>query len=198
VTSCTRPEFGASAGPDIALAPGNVAEPNANDEPRGGKALIPWATPVRARTDTSADTLRRPELGVTPILPAIAESRSSISTGILGGAGFGRSSAPSVVLASDGLLDGGNTTEGRAEVLATGVGTGPARGGGRGRGAHPVRRGRGLTAGLGEDTYGPDEEGDGVLCRDPLDIAGGEGDAIVTGIVREAKLVDMDGGIADD
>ncbi|ELU39856.1 hypothetical protein AG1IA_06137 [Rhizoctonia solani AG-1 IA] len=112
----------------------------------------------------------------TPIRPAIAVKRSSISWGIAGAVELGRNSAPRVVFPSEGLLDGGKTTEGRDELgTVTNDGSetsGPERGGGRGRGAHPVRRGSGLMLGRGEI----DEVGDDWRCGDLVDVEVDEGE----------------------
>lgn len=161
---------------------GRAAGPNENDEPRGGTPVMSGATPMRATIAASAEAFRRVELepAPTPIRPAIADNRSSISAGIAGAGGLGRSKAPNVVLPSEGLLRGGSTTEGRDEVgVATDVAHDPARGGGRGRGAQPVRRGRGLIVGRGDEVPFSEGDDEGVLCRDPVIIGGGEGEEVV-------------------
>lgn len=147
-----------------------------NDEPRWGNPLV--LAEMLARVDVlSVAGLCPTGVGPdpTPIRPAIAESRSSISVGITGAGGLGRRSAPKVVFAREGLLVGGKTTEGRAEVGPE-VETSAERGGGRGRGAHPVRRGSGFIAGRGEIVLWRDGEEE-ELCGDPAanwgDIEGG-------------------------
>jgi hypothetical protein len=137
--------------------------PNEKDVPRVGSVLVLVAFPIRAGTDGWAGAIRLAvELGLepgpppTPMRPAIAASRSSISAGILGAGKLGRSSVPSVVVPREGLLVGGNTIDDRVDPetgVDVGIGTGadPARGGGRGRGAHPVRRGSGLGGSRGDE-----------------------------------------------
>lgn len=119
-----------------------------------------------------------PVPGLTPIRPAIADNRSSISEGIIGPGGLGLRRAPRVVFDRDGLLAGGKIIEARIEGgLDEDGGAGIAlaeRGGGRGRGAHPVRRGRGLIEGRGEIVPRPGG-GDGTSGQDPEEDGGDDG-----------------------
>lgn len=187
--------IGASVDPGRVLVPGSGANPNENDEPRAEGALL-GEKPVRAVVSVEMLRLAGLEVAPTPMRPAIADKRSSISTGIFGAGGFGRNNAPSVVFPREGLLEGGNTTDDRAELGvaadAAAVDTEPARGGGRGRGAHPVRRGRGLIAGRGEDAG----VGDEALWGDPADAGGEEGST--AGIEVFAKLAGAEGADGDD
>lgn len=120
--------------------------------------------------------------GLTPIRPAIADNLSSMSEGISGPGGLGLRSAPRVVFARDGLLVGGKMIEARIEGgLDEGGVTAAAfteRGGGRGRGAHPVRRGRGLIAGRGEIVLRPGV-GDATSGQDPAEDGGDDGSTLL-------------------
>lgn len=180
------PEIGASVGPDETLVLGGCAGPNK----RGSRVGRPPADAAaeRARAGTSMEPFRlepdsKLRLLATPMRLAIAASRSSISAGILGAGGFGRSKVPNVVFPREGLLDGGNTIEARLEAgmvvdVETGAEVGPARGGGRGRGAHPVRRGRGLTGGRGDEAEWPDGVGDVLRGGEPAELEGDTGEVL--------------------
>lgn len=137
----------------------------------------------------------------TPIRPAMALSLSSISGGMLGGGILGRNNAPNVVPARDGLLDGGSTTgasttDDRADPgTVEEVAMDPTRGGGRGRGAHPVRRGRGLTAGRGDEPELPDGDGEDAEFGEPLGSTGEDGETMGPLLLEPATFAT---GVADD